>query len=175
METTAFGENDPEWSAHLFAQFRAPILAKAHRQLWIPDMAEDACQETVTRVLQYFRSGKRLDDPARLPGFVLTVCGNIIKEMNRLQGRYQPLPDNRETPLDLRPDPYERAVTEERKRLVREILAGLPKRDREILLAVLEGIDRAELCKRFAVTSAYLRVLLHRALKRFQEGLGELP
>jgi len=46
------------------------IWLKVRRQLTAPDLVEDACQETLLRVLRYFRSGKGLDNRERLPAFV---------------------------------------------------------------------------------------------------------
>src|SRR5262249_4260833 len=53
------------------------IWLKARRQLRAPDLVEDACQETLLRVLRYFRSGKGLDNRERLPAFVHSVCHNV--------------------------------------------------------------------------------------------------
>lgn len=44
----------------LIGRFAPVIRAKARQMLWMPGLAEDACQETILRVLQYFRSGKQL-------------------------------------------------------------------------------------------------------------------
>jgi RNA polymerase sigma factor (sigma-70 family) len=169
---TGLQNRDPETEAHFVAYFRRPIQAKAGKHLWQSDSAEDACQETMLRVLQYFRSGKRLEDPARLPAFVLSVCHNVIQEMNR-KGRDQQFSETWDLP-DPQPGPFIVVVTAERKQLMRKILDKLRKKDRELLLALLDGADRAELCRRFGVTEAYLRVLLHRAVKRFTEELRKL-
>jgi RNA polymerase sigma factor (sigma-70 family) len=180
LETSAFDERyitglrdrDPDVEAHFVAQFRTPIWAKARRQLSTPDLAEDACQETLLRVLQHFRSGKRLENPASLPAFVHSVCHNVTLEMIRAKTRYRVDNGGREDPIDPGPSPYAAAVTQERIQLVREILARLPEKDRELLrLAMLEEMDRVLLCRRFQVTEDYLRVLLYRARVRFRDEL----
>ena len=52
---------------------------------------------------------------------------------------------------------------------VREILLGLPARDRLLLKAVfLDERDRDEVCREFGVDRDYLRVLLHRAKQEFK-------
>jgi RNA polymerase sigma factor (sigma-70 family) len=180
LETSCFDERyitglrdrDPEAEAHFLAHFRKPIWLKARRQLSAPDLIEDACQETVLRVLEYFRSGKRLENPERLPAFVHTVCHNVTLEMIRSKTRYSQMPETGADPASAGKDPHGELVTRERQELVREILTKLPKKDRELLrLAALEETDKAELCRRFQVNEEYLRVLLYRARVRFRDEL----
>jgi RNA polymerase sigma-70 factor (ECF subfamily) len=52
---------------------------------------------------------------------------------------------------------------------VRQILLGLPSRDRSLLKAVFfDERDRDEICREFGVDREYLRVLLHRAKQDFK-------
>lgn len=180
METSCFDDRyiaglrdrDPEAEAHFLTHFRKPIWLKAQRQLRAPDLVEDACQETILRVLHYFRSGKRLENPERLPAFVHTVCHNVTLEMIRSKTRYSQMPETAPDPPDIGIDPHGELITRERKELVREILAQLPEKDRELLrLAMLEEVDKAELCRRFHANEEYLRVLLYRARARFRDEL----
>ena len=180
METSRFDERyiaglrdcDPEAEAHFVAHFRKPIWLKAQRQLRAPDLVEDACQETILRVFHYFRSGKRLENPERLPAFVHTICHNVTLEMIRAKTRYSQMPETGYDPPDSASGPYGQRVTQERKELVREILASLPEKDRELLrMAMWEETDKAELCRRFDASEEYLRVLLHRARTRFRDEL----
>jgi RNA polymerase sigma-70 factor, ECF subfamily len=180
LETPCFDERyiaglrdrDPEAEAHFVAHFRKPIWLKAQRQLRAPDLAEDACQETLLRVFLYFRSGKQLENPERLPAFVHTVCHNVTLEMIRSKTRYSQMPESGYDTPDSGSGPHGELVTRERKELVREILAGLPEKDRDLLrMAMLEEADKEELCKRFDASEPYLRVLLHRARTRFRDEL----
>ena len=180
LETSCFDERyitglrdrDPEAEAHFVAHFRKPIRLKAMRQLRAPDLVEDACQETILRVFHYFRSGKRLENPERLPAFVHTVCHNVTLEMIRSKTRYNQMPESGYDLPDSGSGPHGQLVTRERQELVREILSQLPEKDRELLrLAMLEEVDRAELCKRFGASEEYLRVLLCRARMRFRDEL----
>jgi RNA polymerase sigma-70 factor (ECF subfamily) len=165
-------KRDPEVESHFVAYFKTPIWLKARRQLRAPDLVEDALQETLLRVLRHFRSGKTLESPERLPAFVHSVCHNVTLEMIRSKTRHPQVSENAQEPVDRRDDAELQLVTEERKRLVREILSQLPEKDRELLrLAALEEVENAELCRRFGVTPDYLRVLLHRARLRFRDAL----
>jgi RNA polymerase sigma factor (sigma-70 family) len=180
LETSSFDERyiaglrdrDPETEAHFIAHFRRPIWLKAQRQLRVPDLVEDACQETNLRVFQYFRAGKRLENPERLPAFVYTICHNVTLEMIRSKTRYSQMPETGYDPVDNTSSAYAALVTRERQELVRDILASLPQKDRDLLhMAMLEEVDRAELCRRFQVNEEYLRVLLFRARTRFRDEL----
>jgi RNA polymerase sigma factor (sigma-70 family) len=163
---------DPEIEAHFVAFFKMPIWLKARRQLRAPDMAEDAAQETVLRVLRYFRSGQELKFPERLPAFVQSICHNVTLEMLRAKGRYRQVAENSPDPVDSRANLELQIVTAERKRMVWEVLAQLPDKDRELLrLAMLEDADKVEVCRRLGVKQQYLRVLLFRARQRFRTEL----
>ena len=76
-------DGDPAVEAHFVAYFRRPILAAARRQLSLPEVLEDVYQQTVRRVLRYFRDGRPLNDPAALPSFVRSLCRNVIRETNQ--------------------------------------------------------------------------------------------
>ncbi len=166
---------DRDAEARFAAYFQKPIWVKARRQLRTSELADDACQETLFRVLRYFRSGKRLNDPARLPAFVHTVCANVILEMIRANHRFIQLPEDAAEPPDLRIDLHRDVVTEERKQMVREVLDELPERDRDLLgLILAEDADRAEISARFDTNEDYLRVLVHRARLRFKAALLRL-
>ena len=169
---TRLREREAETEAHFVAYFRTPIWLKAQRRLRAPDLVADACQETLLRVLQYLRSGKVLDYPERLPAFVNSVCHNVTLEMIRSQSRYAQIAAGDQEPASTWGDPYVQLITEERKQLVREILAQLSEKDRDLLrLAFMGEMDKAELCRRFGVNGTYLRVLLHRARMHFRNAL----
>jgi RNA polymerase sigma-70 factor, ECF subfamily len=163
---------EAETEAHFVAYFRTPIWLKARRRLGAPDLVADACQETLMRVLKFLRSGKLLDYPERLPAFVNSVCHNVTLEMMRSQSRYGQMAADEQEPAGPWEDPDMHLITEERKQLVREILAQLSERDRDLLRqAFLAETDKAELCMRFGVNETYLRVLLHRARIHFRDAL----
>jgi RNA polymerase sigma factor (sigma-70 family) len=93
-------------------------------------------------------------------------------ELIRTRARYAQIPEVEEGPEDVRVNLDRDLVTEERRRIVLEILLQLPERDRELLrLAVFEDTDRDELCRRWKVSRQYLRVLVHRACVRLRAAL----
>lgn len=137
-----------------------------------PELIQDASQETFLRVLAYFRSGKTLENPASLPGFVHSVCRNIALEFLRAHTRHDQMPETVEDPADRSPSAEGQMISEERSSVVRRILGELPEKDRELLRRVLlEEEDKDLVCRELQIDRGYLRVLLHRARLRFKAQL----
>lgn len=170
----ALQNRDPETENHLVASFSKAIQVKLQTRLRSPELAQDARQETFLRVLTYFRSGKTLDNPASLPGFVHAVCHNVALEFLRSHTRHDQLAENAPEPPDPAADPEGQMVTTERKAIVRRLLGELSKKDRELLRRVLiEEEDKDVISKEYGIDRGYLRVLLHRARLRFKAALLE--
>jgi RNA polymerase sigma-70 factor (ECF subfamily) len=153
----------------LIAHFSRPIQLKLRARLRSPELVQDAFQEAFMRVLNYFRSGKTLDNPASLPGFIHTMCHNISMEMLRSHTRHDQMFENVREPSDPRLNPESQMVTTERKELVARVLEEMPERDRLLLRRVfLDEEDKDIVCQEFDVDRNYLRVLVHRARTRFK-------
>ena len=91
-------------------------------------------------------------------------------EFFRSEGRHPQLPENSPDPADLTVDLESALVDDERKRMVRSVLAELSGKDRTILRMVfLDELDKSEVCATMQVNRGYLRVLLHRARKRLKD------
>ena len=152
---------------------RIRTVLRSHMRSW--DRTLDAYQETFLRVFTYLRSGKTLDSPSSLPGFVLAVSRNVAFEHLRSYGRQDQFPEEMPDPADRAPGPEDKVVTEERKQIVRRVLSELSQRDRDLLCMLLEEEDPEKLCRDFGVDRGYLRVLLHRARLRFKKALERHP
>ena len=158
----------------LVSHFLRPVQLKLRARLRSPELIQDASQETFLRVLSYFRSGKTLENPASLPGFVHSVCRNIALEFLRAHTRHDQMPETVEDPTDRSPSAEGRMISEERTTVVRRILGELPEKDRELLRRVLlEEEDKDLVCRELQIDRNYLRVLLHRARLRFKAQLLE--
>ena len=153
----------------LVSHFYRPVQLKLRARLRSPELIQDASQETFLRVLSYFRSGKTLENPASLPGFVRSVCRNIALEFLRAHARHDQMPETVDEPTDRSPSAEGQMISEERTSIVRRILGELPERDRELLRRVLlEEEDKDLVCRELQIDRNYLRVLLHRARLRFK-------
>jgi RNA polymerase sigma-70 factor (ECF subfamily) len=168
----ALRDRDQAAESHLISVFSGPVRCKLRTLLRSPELVQDASQETFLRVLSYFRSGKTLDNPANLSGFVLSVCQNIGLEYLRAYTRHDQMPMNLPEQVDRRMNPEEGAVDRERRDLVRQFVFELPEKDRDLLRRVfLEEEDKDQVCAEMKVTRQYLRVLLYRARVRLRTAL----
>jgi len=169
----ALRDHDQGAEANLVSFFTRPLWLKLHARLRSPQLIEDARQETFLRVIAYFRSGKTLDNPASLPGFVLSVCNNVCHEVLRSHTRHQQMPEEEPDPPDVAMNPEQSVVTEERKEIVTKILSDLSSRDRQLLRRVfLDEADKDEVCGELGVNRQYLRVLVHRAKIRLKAAMA---
>jgi RNA polymerase sigma factor (sigma-70 family) len=165
----ALKDGNKEAENHLIFHFSRSVKLKLQARLRSPELVLDARQEIFLRLLAYFRSGKTLEHPASLPGFVYTVCHNVALEFLRAHTRHDQVAENAPEPADRAPDPESQAVTTERKQIIWKLLRELTEMDRELLRrVVLEEEDKDVICREFHVNRAYLRVLLYRARTRFK-------
>lgn len=164
-------EGDPETERHFVSYFSELIRLKLRSRLRSAHLIEEVRQETLLRVLTTLRRKDGLQHPERLGAFVNTVCNNVMLESIRAEGRTSPYPEKGFDPVDKRIDPESELVTEERKKIAKDVLAGLPAKQRELLRMVfLEEEDKEQVCKKLNVDREYLRVLIHRAKESFRTG-----
>jgi RNA polymerase sigma-70 factor (ECF subfamily) len=169
---SALQGGDTETEGHLFRYFTPFVLRKVSKYLQSPELVQEATQETFSRVLIAAQSNHGVRHPERFGAFVHAVCRNVALEIWRRESRFVSLEEANSSPLESCRSPHCAAEAAETAALVRRILASLPPMDRQLLEAVfLEEQDRQDVCRRFGVSSAYLRVLLHRAKRRFTVGV----
>lgn len=165
---------DREVERHFTDYFGELLRMKLRKGLRCAESVKDVRQETFLRVFSALRNGRGLTSPGKLGAFVYGVCNNVLSEHYRAVSRHACLPEKGLDPPEQGPDPEAEFVNEERKRCVREILATLPAKDREILrLVFLEEREKVEVCRICQVDRNYLRVLLHRAKNRFRDSLPQ--
>lgn len=157
-------EGDGETAAHFHAYFRDLLLLKLRRRLRSIDAIDEVRQEVFTRCLQHLDS---LKDARKLGAFVNSICNRVLMEYYRAEGRTEALEEQAEIADASDADAaFDSARSSAR---VRRVLQDLPDRDAQLLRAVfLEEGDKEEVCRRFGVDRAYLRVLLHRAKDKFR-------
>jgi len=156
---------DPPTQEHFVAYFTELLRIKLRSRLQSSHAIDDVCQETFARVFAVLRKDGGLRQPERLGAFVNSVCNHVLLEQYRSSSRSEELPELPATGMDA----LEIVSARQIKAKVREILLGLPTRDRDLLKAVfLDERDRDEVCREFGVEREYLRVLLHRAKQEFK-------
>jgi RNA polymerase sigma-70 factor (ECF subfamily) len=158
---------DAATAQHFIDHFLPLLRLKVRKRIGSPD-SNDVIQDTLLRVLSAVRKKGGLKQPESLGGFVNSVCKNVLLEYYRRNGRSGHLDEGLQLE-DRRVDLEGDLVSKERKQFVRSVLKSLENRDRELLQKVfLEERDKDQLCQEYNVDRNYLRVMLHRALKRAQ-------
>jgi len=171
---------DPCTEQH-FASYFGQILDIMLRARYLsPERVDDVRQETLVRVIATLRQEGGIRQPERFGAFVNSVCKNVLREHSRDWQRTQPINQDHLEPPDKVVDLEGVLISHETKDKVREILAEMKQRDRDLLRSIfLEEKGKDEICREFGVDREYLRVLLYRAKERFrlsfQQGLPNLP
>jgi RNA polymerase sigma-70 factor (ECF subfamily) len=169
----ALRDREPDAESFLISHFTRPVQQKLRARLRSPELIQDASQETFLRVFRYFRSGKTLDNPASLPGFIHSVCHNVALELLRSHTRQAQIPENAPDMPDTGPGPDTQFAAGQRTALVGRVLGEMNDKDRQLLRRVfLDEEDKDQVCREFNVDRNYLRVLLHRARIRFRAALS---
>lgn len=137
------------------------------------DEAEDSFQETWVRVWR--RRASYDGGPFRT--WLLVIARNICRDQLRRGGTYRGVIENArmfENPAPA-PDPLQVTIAEERRRAVREVVAGLPRRQREAIEKRLNG-DRStrEIAEDMCIDSASVRSLISKGLAKVGEELRRI-
>jgi len=149
-------DGDPLTEQHFVAYFEQLLRIKLRYRRLTSDIVEDLRQETFIRVIANLRKDRGVRQPERFGAFVNSICNNALQE------HYRSLADK---VLDLEG----MLVSKQSAEQVRRILAGMPKRDRDLLRAIfLQEKDKDAVCKEMGVDREYLRVLIHRAKDKFK-------
>ena len=161
---------DPTTEHHFASYFGELLSMKLRARLRSRQLAEDVQQETLMRVLQILRYKGGVEHPERFGAFVNAVCNNVMHELTRAEGRHDAVDEHMREPLDASVDLDATLIDEDRKRMIAQALAHLPRKDQELLREVyLEERDKSEICRRHHIDTDYLRVLVHRAKIRFRK------
>jgi RNA polymerase sigma-70 factor (ECF subfamily) len=163
-------EEDPETERHFAAYFGDLLSLKLRSRLRSPELIEDVRQETFVRVLTALKKKGSLATPESLGAFVIAVCNNVLLETYRSTARTTALDDEaHETPAGGRGIEWHVLQCEERAK-VHEAIAALPAKDKDLIRWLFfEDRDKDDVCRELHVDREYLRVLLHRAKRRFHE------
>jgi RNA polymerase sigma-70 factor (ECF subfamily) len=156
----------------LFREAVADVHAYAFSLLGDRDAAEDVTALAFERL---YKARARLDDRRGTPrAWLFAIARNAALDELRRRGR-QPLASATPDPLVAAQDAVEPLEQAERRASVREALAALPPREREIVLLKFHGqLSNAELAEALGISESNAGTRLHRALGRLRQGpLGE--
>ena len=162
-------DGDPATEHHFFVYFEKLLHIKLRARAISSDKVEDIKQDTFIRVIAAVRKEGGVRHPERFGAFVNSVCNNVLLEYYRTLGKNQQMDETHQEIPDLVLDLEGMMVSKQASEQVRQILSGLPARDRDLLRALfLEEKDKDAVCRAIGVNRDYLRVLLHRAKDKFK-------
>jgi RNA polymerase sigma-70 factor (ECF subfamily) len=161
---------DPDTERHFTDYFGDLLTLKLRSRLRSAALAEDARQETFVRVLTTLKKKGSLASPESLGAFVNAVCNNVLMETYRSTSRADQLDEEMDEPETSEPSAEWRVLKSEEHARVREAIAALPPKDRDLIRWLfLEDRPKEEICRDLNIDRDYLRVLFHRAKQRFRE------
>jgi RNA polymerase sigma-70 factor (ECF subfamily) len=172
---TDLRSGDQATEQHFVAYFSQLLVIKLRARRCTASEIDEIRQETFVRVLAALRGQNTLRDATRFGAYVNSVCNNVFLERLRADRRTQQTVDlDGDGGADQTPaatiDMDSLLVTDQDRRRVREVLAGLGARDKQLLRAIFfDETPKDEICRQFGVDREYLRVLLHRAKQHFRE------
>lgn len=159
--------NGDRWTVeHFVHYFNAILLIKLRWRLGSMNDINDVRQEVFARLFHSIRSGA-IRDGSRLGAFVNSVCNNVLRERFRRNQRTEQLPDDYPDVED-ETDIEQLFATKESVAQVRRAIEQLPRKDADLLRAIIDERDKDDLCRELDVDRGYLRVLVHRAKEKFR-------
>lgn len=145
------------------ADFGDRIYFIALRDLRSPAAADDVRSETMLRAIRALRDGA-LQNQAALPGFVLGIARNVIREQQRSASRYD------EIEAAGQPQSPSPTVDSAEREALKMALERLDPREREIIrYAFYDDLSRDEISVKMGIMPDRVRLVKSRALKSFRE------
>src|SRR6185295_8157240 len=140
--------------------------------------ADDVMQEVAITAVE---KGHQLRDSKSIAAWLYRVVVVAALQYRRRQGRRRKLIEryaDRESPTESshrEPDPLDWLVADERKRLVRQALDRLPRRDAEILLLKYsEDWSYRQMAEQLGLSESAVEARLHRARQKLRSELRKL-
>jgi RNA polymerase sigma-70 factor, ECF subfamily len=155
----------------LYAMFSNGVRFYLARQLGRDDI-EDRLHDSFLVVVEAIRSGE-LRDPRRLMGFIRTVVKRTVSSSisKQMAARRRNIDDERTANVsDPAATPERALLFRQQASVVREVLAELSDRDREILTRFyVQEQSAQQICEDMDLTVTQFRLLKSRAKNRFGE------
>lgn len=171
-----YREGDAEAFDTLFDRYYMPVYGFARTMLGDSTAAEEVLQETFLAVA---RTARRYEPRGRFRTWLMRIVRNRC--LNRLESdRARRAVIERSglaiEPVSPGPTPPQRAETNERLRIVRGAVAGLPDRQREALaLYAFERMTYREIAAVLGMPVSTVKTLIHRARAAVAAAVEEKP
>lgn len=151
----------------LIRRYQQPVLRLALRYARDPDEAEELAQRTFLRVLDH---ASELEESVAFRAYLFRVAANLCK--NHLRDRARLVLG---MPLEIIAAPEGEPLEEKQRRArVRECLARLPMRQRQVVsLRIDAGLTFGEVAASLGITENNAKVSYHNAVRKLRDLLSE--
>ena len=155
----------------LVQQYSRGVSIILNRATGDRSLSEDLSQETFQLTLEKIRRGE-VREPEKLSGFICSLARNLATDHFRRSRRSEQVADPNEAGLipATSPSQLDHVLQTEKSKRVRQLLAELSERDREILQRFyIEDEDKDTICTDLKLSSLHFNRVLHRARERYRE------
>ncbi len=161
-------EGDRATEEH-FVRYFTLFLTLKLRSHFRPNEIDDFIQEVFLRVLSGLRKGNTVRDGHKFGAYVNSICNHVVQEGINPRHRTESL----DIDIPSTEDVFGNLVTAETRELVHAHLERLDSHDRRSAAILrdlyLNELDKDQICRMYDIERDYLRVLVHRALKKFRD------
>ena len=163
----AFRAGDVKAFEVLVRRYQRPVLAIARRFARDEDDAEDLAQRAFINASERAEGWRGGSFKSWLFRIVVNLAKNHLRDVSRF--------DRSETAQEREPEPteaeaHDRLEAREEQEALREAVARLPKRQREVLLLRIDGdIPFAEIATVLGITETNAKVNFHHAVQKLKE------
>ena len=165
-----FRRGDVKAFETLVRRYQRPVLAIARRFARDADDAEDLAQRAFINASERAGGWRGGSFKSWLFRIVVNLCKNHVRDMARFD-RSEEAHEREAPPSDA--DAHERIERAEKQRLLREAIARLPRRQREVLLLRVDGdLPFADIAATLGITEVNAKVNFHHAVQKLKAWLG---
>ncbi|MFC4278071.1 RNA polymerase sigma factor [Achromobacter aloeverae] len=166
---TAPSDDARSWLSQMYASFRVPLLRFLQHRLGDRHEAEDALQESFTRLA----AAGQATSPRNQRPYLFQIAANLLRDRAREQSRQGPVkmvsfddPETRadDVPVDASACPVSSTAHRERLHRLGQALQELPERQREaFVLHRFDGLTQDEVADRMGISRRMVTKHLSRA------------
>jgi len=157
------GRGDSVAAGQLCERFAPVVQSFARRRLVTTEAVNEFTQDVMLVLVEALVTAK-LEQPERLPGFVLGICKNLARDRARQRERRAALFDEYAAAIASLTHEVSEKPTYEILHL-EDCLTGLSKRARDVVrLAFGEAKSHGDIARELSLTEGNVRVLRHRSL-----------
>jgi RNA polymerase sigma-70 factor (ECF subfamily) len=175
-ELVALAQRDRQAFALLYRRYVGDVYRFCDRRLGSREAAEDATATTFKRALEAIDSCR---DGSAFRSWLFAIARNVVNDSYRVGRSDRSLDEALARPgsaiveqPDGAPSPEELALAGEERRQIWDLLARLPRDDRDLLALRLQGLTDKEIAVALGRSHGAIRTAQYRALGRIRKLLG---